>query len=157
MVAARSIRQAFPALEVSEGAGTRVHRGLPTPKQRNLTPFVMLDHFASLANQIGNFPDHPHRGQEIVSYILSGAADHEDFLGNKGTIGPGDLQFMTAGRGILHAEQPRRNDPKNDPEDSPIEGLQLWIDMPKELKYVARGIGTCALKTFPSPRWTTGV
>ncbi|KAE8406394.1 hypothetical protein BDV37DRAFT_280983 [Aspergillus pseudonomiae] len=135
MVIARSIKQYFSSVEVSEGAGSRVHRALPTPKLHNLTPFVMLDHVASEANKIGNFPDHPHRGQEIISYILSGALDHEDFLGNKGTIGPGDLQFMSAGRGIMHAEQPRRNDPVNDREDSIIEALQLWIDLPKEFKY----------------------
>lgn len=67
----------------------------------------MLDHF-SVAPGAG-FPDHPHRGQETITYLLSGSVDHEDFAGNKGTIETGDLQFMTAGRGIVHAEMPHQN------------------------------------------------
>jgi len=88
----------------------------------------MLDHF-----RIGNgagFPDHPHRGQETITYLLSGAVDHEDFSGSKGTIWAGDLQFMTAGRGIVHAEMPH---PNSDGSDNV--GMQLWVDLPKELKF----------------------
>ena len=76
------------------------------------------------------FPDHPHRGQETITYLLSGAADHEDFAGNKGTIWAGDLQFMTAGRGIMHAEMPHDNG-----DGSSNIGMQLWVDLPKELKF----------------------
>lgn len=75
------------------------------------------------------FPDHPHRGQETITYLLSGGVDHEDFAGNKGTIGPGDLQFMTAGRGIMHAEMPHEN-----PDGKPNVGMQLWVDLPEKLK-----------------------
>lgn len=71
----------------------------------------------------------PHRGQETITYLLSGAVDHEDFAGNKGTIEAGDLQFMTAGRGIVHAEMPRQNE-----DGSANVGMQLWVDLPKELK-----------------------
>lgn len=136
MASARTIKETFTSKEVSEGAGVLVRRVMPTPKLRDLTPFVMLDHFASPASRSGNVPDHPHRGQEIMSYIISGAVDHEDFLGNTGTIGPGDIQIMTAGRGIMHAEQPRRADLKRDSRDSIIEGVQLWIDLPNELRYM---------------------
>jgi redox-sensitive bicupin YhaK (pirin superfamily) len=87
----------------------------------------MLDHF-SIPPGAG-FPDHPHRGQETITYLLSGAVDHEDFAGNKGTIGPGDLQFMTAGRGIVHAEMPRQ-----DEDGSANVGMQLWVDLPAKLK-----------------------
>jgi redox-sensitive bicupin YhaK (pirin superfamily) len=87
----------------------------------------MLDHF-SIPPGAG-FPDHPHRGQETITYLLSGAVDHEDFAGNKGTIGPGDLQFMTAGKGIVHAEMPRQN-----PDGSANVGMQLWVDLPEKLK-----------------------
>jgi redox-sensitive bicupin YhaK (pirin superfamily) len=156
MATTRSIQKVFTAIEVSEGAGARVRRAIPTPKLRHLTPFVMLDHFASPANQIGNFPDHPHRGQEIVSYILSGATDHEDFLGNKGTIGPGSLQFMTAGRGIMHAEQPRRYDTEHDADDSLIEGLQLWIDMPAQMKYVVPRYRDLRAEDIPIARLDDG-
>lgn len=71
----------------------------------------------------------PHRGQETITYLLTGAVDHEDFAGNKGTIEAGDLQFMTAGRGIMHAEMPRQN-----PDGSANVGLQLWVDLPTHLK-----------------------
>lgn len=85
----------------------------------------MLDHFNS---NKGGIPDHPHRGQETITYLLEGSVDHEDFLGNSGTIGPGDLQFLTAGRGIVHAEMPRHDG------SGAVEGFQLWVDLPKKLK-----------------------
>lgn len=123
----RAIRTAFLAVEKSEGAGARVRRSIGTPKLRNFSPFLMLDHF-TIGTGAG-FPDHPHRGQETITYLLSGGVDHEDFQGNRGTIGPGDLQFMTAGRGIMHAEMPHEN-----PDGSPNVGMQLWVDLPKTLK-----------------------
>ena len=123
----RGIRQAFVAIEQSEGAGARVRRSIGTAKLRNLSPFLMLDHF-TIGKDAG-FPDHPHRGQETITYLLSGGVDHEDFAGNKGTIGPGDLQFMTAGRGIMHAEMPHEN-----PDGNPTIGMQLWVDLPENLK-----------------------
>ena len=127
MSKARTIRQIFLAIEQSEGAGARVRRSIGTPKLRNFSPFLMLDHFT--IGKGAGFPDHPHRGQETITYLLSGGVDHEDFAGNKGTIGPGDLQFMTAGRGIMHAEMPHENK-----DGSPNVGMQLWVDLPKHLK-----------------------
>lgn len=127
MSAPRAIRQAFLAVEQSEGAGAHVRRSIGTAKLRNLSPFLMLDHF-SVAPGAG-FPDHPHRGQETITYLLQGAVDHEDFAGNSGTIEAGDLQFMTAGRGIMHAEMPRQN-----PDGSANVGMQLWVDLPEKLK-----------------------
>nr|POF12971.1 pirin-like protein [Quercus suber] len=123
----RAIQTVFEAREQAEGAGATVRRSIGTPKLRNFTPFLMLDHF-SVAVGAG-FPDHPHRGQETITYLLSGAVDHEDFAGNKGTIETGDLQFMTAGRGIVHAEMPHDNG-----DGSSNIGLQLWVDLPKQLK-----------------------
>ncbi|KAH6610283.1 pirin iron-binding nuclear [Trichoderma cornu-damae] len=114
------------AIEQSEGAGARVRRSIGTRSQRYFSPFLMLDHFATTAG----FPDHPHRGQETITYLLKGVVDHEDFAGNSGTLYEGDLQFMTAGRGIVHAEMPRKQ-----PDGSQNVGLQLWVDLPKELKY----------------------
>ncbi|KAL3465359.1 RmlC-like cupin domain-containing protein [Aspergillus heterothallicus] len=127
MSVARKIRTVFLAIEQAEGAGARVRRSIGTPKLRNFSPFLMLDHF-TIGDGAG-FPDHPHRGQETITYLLSGGVDHEDFAGNKGTIGPGDLQFMTAGKGIMHAEMPHVN-----PDGSPNVGMQLWVDLPKKLK-----------------------
>lgn len=123
----RAIRQAFLAIEQSEGAGARVRRSIGTPKLRNFSPFLMLDHFAIPPG--AGFPDHPHRGQETITYLLQGAVDHEDFAGNSGTIEAGDLQFMTAGKGIMHAEMPRQN-----ADGSPNVGMQLWVDLPQKLK-----------------------
>ncbi|KAI4953460.1 hypothetical protein J4E91_002307 [Alternaria rosae] len=125
--APRKIAKSFLAVEQSEGAGAKVRRSVGTPKLRNFSPFLMLDHFAIPPG--AGFPDHPHRGQETITYLLSGAVDHEDFAGNKGTIEQGDLQFMTAGRGIVHAEMPRQNE-----DGAPNVGMQLWVDLPKELK-----------------------
>ena len=122
----RGIQKVFEAIEQAEGAGATVRRSIGTPRLRNFTPFLMLDHFSVGVG--AGFPDHPHRGQETITYLLSGAVDHEDFAGNKGTIWPGDLQFMTAGRGIVHAEMPHDNG------DQPNIGMQLWVDLPKDLK-----------------------
>ncbi|RMZ81177.1 hypothetical protein DV737_g2652, partial [Chaetothyriales sp. CBS 132003] len=121
----RAIRKTFLAREQSEGAGATVRRSIGTPQQRHLTPFLMLDHFRVPYG--AGFPDHPHRGQETITYLLEGSIDHEDFAGNKGTIGPGDLQFMTAGRGIMHAEMPGSTTELNT-------GMQLWVDLPEKLK-----------------------
>ena len=123
----RVIRKVFLAVEQAEGAGARVRRSIGTPNLRNFSPFLMLDQFSIKPG--AGFPDHPHRGQETITYLLSGAVDHEDFAGNKGTIESGDLQFMTAGKGIMHAEMPRQN-----PDGSANVGLQLWVDLPRELK-----------------------
>ena len=127
MSVSRAIRKAFLAVEQSEGAGARVRRSIGTPQLRNFSPFLMLDHFS--VSPGAGFPDHPHRGQETITYLLEGATDHEDFAGNKGTLYPGDLQFMTAGRGIVHAEMPRKTE-----DGKPNVGLQLWVDLPENLK-----------------------
>ncbi|KAL1591758.1 RNA pol II transcription cofactor [Paraconiothyrium brasiliense] len=91
----------------------------------------MLDH-ASVSPNSPGFPDHPHRGQETISYILSGKLEHEDFAGNRGMLTAGSLQFMTAGRGIMHSETPLPGD-----DGTANEGLQLWVDLPKEKKMCA--------------------
>lgn len=123
----RQVAKNFLAIEQSEGVGARVRRSIGTMSARNFSPFLMLDHFKTGTK--GGFPDHPHRGQETITYMIKGFVDHEDFTGSKGTIGPGDLQFMTAGRGVVHAEMPRIGDDGTSPE-----GMQLWVDLPAELK-----------------------
>lgn len=120
----RAITKIATAFEQSEGVGARVRRSIGTQSVRNFTPFLMLDHFK--VSPDAGFPDHPHRGQETITYMIDGYFDHEDFTGARGTLGPGDLQFMTAGRGIVHAEIPAPN--------YTAEGLQLWVDLPLELK-----------------------
>lgn len=147
MSVARTIVKAFKAIEKAEGAGARVRRSVGTHQLQHFSPFLMLDHFT--IGEGAGFPDHPHRfvpparpllhsqtsltktsGQETITYLLEGSVDHEDFAGNAGTIHAGDLQFMTAGRGIIHAEMPGKS-----VDGKPNVGLQLWVDLPKHLKF----------------------
>ena len=143
MTSPRSVQKAFLAVSQSEGMGARVRRSIGTPNLRNFSPFLMLDHFS--VSPGAGFPDHPHRGQETITYMLSGVADHEDFAGNKGTIETGDLQFMTAGRGIVHSEMPRPND-----DGSPAVGMQLWVDLPENLKLVEPRYRDLRAKEIPT-------
>ncbi|KAI5478053.1 pirin [Pseudohyphozyma bogoriensis] len=125
----RSVAKAILAVETPEGAGALVRRSIGTSQLRNFTPFLMLDNF-KVAEGAG-FPDHPHRGMTTLTYLIEGEFEHEDFVGHRGRLGPGDLQFMIAGRGIMHSEMPIHTKGGKDPF-----GLQLWIDLPKEHKMV---------------------
>ncbi|KAH7049594.1 RmlC-like cupin domain-containing protein [Linnemannia elongata] len=126
----RSITRTIPSFTQTDGKNVTVHRSIGTMSLRTLDPFLLLDEFSVPQN--GGFPDHPHRGFETVTYMLEGQTQHEDFAGHKGTIGPGDLQWMTAGRGIVHSEMPVRL--PREQEDERAHGLQLWINLPKEHK-----------------------
>jgi len=125
----RSVTKKVFAVEQSEGAGARVRRSIGSMNLRNLTPFLMLDHFH--VGKGAGFPDHPHRGQATVTYMLEGESRHEDSAGHKGTIEAGGVQWMCAGRGIIHAEMPVHEEGKPEPR-----GLQLWVDLPKQFKMV---------------------
>lgn len=122
----KSISQIFVAKEQGEGVGARVKRFIGVRNLPNLDPFLMLDNFN--VKLPGGFPDHPHRGMETVTYMLSGELMHEDFLGNAGKLGPGDVQWMTAGKGIVHAEMPASM-------DVPAYGFQLWLNLNRSNKY----------------------
>ncbi|KAL7418856.1 RNA pol II transcription cofactor [Cryptotrichosporon argae] len=119
------------ARETPEGVGAIVRRSIGSPALRNLSPFLMLDH-ARITPGNG-FPDHPHRGQTTVTYVLSGMMQHEDSTGNAGALGTGDVQWMTAGRGIMHSEMPLFDPDPAKQEDSV--GLQLWVDLPADKKF----------------------
>ncbi|KAF8925686.1 hypothetical protein BGZ58_000593 [Dissophora ornata] len=136
--AGRHVLKSIYAAERSEGMGAIVRRSLASREMRHHDPFLLLDEF--WVGPKGGFPDHPHRGFETVTYMLSGQMQHEDFAGHKGTIGPGDLQWMTAGRGIVHCEMPVKDmeeeaptsqDAKNDTTTKSIttHGLQLWVNL----------------------------
>ncbi|KAG7661049.1 PRN1 [[Candida] subhashii] len=128
-MAARSIAKIVTARQQAEGVGATVRRSIGVINQRKYNPFLMFDHFSSAGTN--GFPEHPHRGQETITLILHGAIAHEDFTGSKGILYPGDLQFMTAGRGVVHSEMPVPNK-----DGSPTVGLQLWVDLPNHLKDV---------------------
>lgn len=127
----RTISQIIEPQYVIEGAGVLLRRSI-SPRTSNLfDPFLLFDHFAfndPIEGPIRGFPYHPHRGIETVTYMLEGSTAHRDSLGNAGLIGPGDVQWMTSGRGILHEEMPRRGESGN------IYGFQLWVNLPARLK-----------------------
>lgn len=125
----RRVERIVKPEQVVEGAGVRLRRSIATRTLNYLDPFLLFDHFGSddPADYLAGFPMHPHRGIETVTYMLAGLVDHKDSLGNSGTIGAGDLQWMTAGSGILHEEMPR-------PRDGKMYGFQLWVNLPASLK-----------------------
>ena len=121
----RSVSNLVPAIATSDGAGVRLNRTIGGPVVDSLDPFLLLDEFGSVdgADYIGGFPDHPHRGFETVTYMLDGLMRHEDNTGAGGTLGPGSVQWMNAGRGIVHSEMPQQ-------EDGLMRGFQLWVNLP---------------------------
>ena len=127
----REIAKIIEPEPITEGAGVRLKRSIGTEKLDYLDPFLLLDHFASSnpRDYEAGFPLHPHRGIETVTYVLRGEVQHKDTLGNSGSIGAGDVQWMTAGRGIMHEEMPQVH-----PEG--IAGFQLWVNLPAKLKMI---------------------
>ena len=131
MTQLRTISQIIDPQITMEGAGVRLLRSIAPKASNHFDPFLLFDHFAfndPIEGPIRGFPMHPHRGIETVTYMLEGATSHRDSLGNSGIIGPGDVQWMTSGRGILHEEMPRRGPSGN------IYGFQLWVNLPSHLK-----------------------
>ncbi|TAK05983.1 MAG: pirin family protein [Candidatus Manganitrophaceae bacterium] len=128
---ARKIKTIITPQPVMEGAGVLLKRSIATRTLGELDPFLLFDHFGSdnPEDYLAGFPMHPHRGIETVTYMLAGTVRHRDTLGNAGTIGPGDLQWMTSGRGILHEEMPQRS--------ARLDGFQLWVNLPARLKMTA--------------------
>jgi len=131
----------------SEGRGAKVRRSIGRHELRNLDPFLLLDEFQGNADDGAGFPDHPHRGFETVTYLLEGQFVHEDFTGRKGNMGPGDLQWMTAGRGIVHSEMPGH---------CLTRGLQLWVNLRKKDKMVEPAYQEHLSEDIPSSK-TDGV
>jgi len=127
----RGVERVLTAYATVEGAGVRLHRAFGYYEVPQFDPFLMLDDFRSKKPEdyLAGFPWHPHRGIETVTYILEGFVDHEDSLGNTGSIGAGDIQWMTAGSGIIHQEMPG---PVNDH----MGGFQLWVNLPRSSKMI---------------------
>jgi len=128
----RQVQQLIIPQTTSDGAGVRLMRSIATQTLDYLDPFLLFDHFGSMnaEDYIAGFPMHPHRGIETVTYMLAGEINHRDSIGNAGTIGPGDIQWMTAGRGILHEEMPKTRQGR-------MEGFQLWVNLPARDKMMA--------------------
>jgi len=143
----RTISQIIEPQIAIEGAGVKLRRSIAPRVSNEFDPFLLFDHFAfndPLEGPIRGFPYHPHRGIETVTYMLEGSTAHRDSLGNSGLIGPGDVQWMSSGRGILHEEMPRRGPSGN------IYGFQLWVNLPSHLKMSEPRYQEVTAATIPS-------
>ena len=125
----RELERVIAGVETSDGAGVKIKRSIGQHPQARFDPFLMMDEFGSQSanDYIAGFPPHPHRGFETVTYMLEGHMLHEDHLGNKGHLRNGDVQWMTAGKGIIHSEMPQQ-------EEGLMRGFQLWINLPSAEK-----------------------
>ncbi len=130
----RSVTRRIAAMETSDGAGVRIKRSLGQSPHTRIDPYLMLDEFGSDEPQdyIAGFPSHPHRGFETVTYMIEGHMLHEDHLGNRGNLKNGGVQWMTAGRGIIHSEMPQQ-------ESGRMRGFQLWLNLPAAEKMKPAG------------------
>ena len=127
----RKIERIVAGMETSDGAGVKLTRVLTQNLQHRLDPFLMLDNFHSddPGDYIAGFPDHPHRGFETVTYMIAGRMGHRDNAGHQGLLQNGGVQWMTAGRGIIHSEMPEQ-------ENGVMEGFQLWLNLPARRKMI---------------------
>jgi quercetin 2,3-dioxygenase len=125
----RTLVHVIESMPTSDGAGVKLRRSLGSVRGLHVDPFLMLDEFYSdnPDDYIAGFPAHPHRGFETVTYMLDGHMRHEDHLGNRGDLGPGGVQWMTAARGIIHSEMPQQSEGR-------MRGFQLWLNLPSKEK-----------------------
>ncbi|HEX2824866.1 MAG TPA: pirin family protein [Burkholderiales bacterium] len=130
----RTVKSVIQSVATSDGAGVKLRRSLGSQRGLYHDPFLMLDEFSSEnpGDYIAGFPAHPHRGFETVTYLLDGHMLHEDHLGNRGDLKSGGVQWMTAGRGIIHSEMPQQ-------EEGRMRGFQLWINLPAAEKMKTAG------------------
>src|SRR5690554_3926726 len=133
---ARPLVKKLRGVAASDGAGVKLTRVIGTPQLEALDPFLLLDEFGSddPGAYIGGFPDHPHRGVETITIMLAGRMRHRDSKGNEGLLGPGAVQWMTAGRGLVHSEMPEQ-------EEGLMRGFQLWLNLPARLKMTSPSSG----------------
>ncbi len=146
VLSARSVERVVAGTATSDGAGVKLTRLLSGPLQKRLDPFLMLDAFGSddPDDYIAGFPDHPHRGFETITYMIAGLMRHRDSAGHEGLLENGGVQWMTAGRGVVHSEIPQQ-------EEGVMEGFQLWLNLPGRDKMKApwyRDFGAADLPRF---------
>lgn len=145
----RRVEQLVTGERTSDGAGVKLTRVLSGPAlQRRLDPFLMLDAFGSdeAADYIAGFPDHPHRGFETVTYMIAGRMRHRDSAGHEGLLTNGSVQWMTAGRGLVHSELPEQ-------EEGRMEGFQLWLNLPSHAKLCEPWYRDIATEDIPEFTW----
>lgn len=128
----RRLEAIYKGIKTSDGAGVNLTRIIGSPELNMLDPFLLLDEFGSdnPKDYIAGFPPHPHRGFETITYMLNGKFRHKDSAGNEGFLTDGSVQWMTAGKGVIHSEMPEQT-------DGLIRGFQLWLNLPKEKKMIS--------------------
>jgi len=148
----RALERIVAGTATSDGAGVKLTRVLTPPLQRRLDPFLMLDAFGTdnPDDYIGGFPDHPHRGFETVTYMIAGRMRHRDNAGHEGLLQNGGVQWMTAGRGIVHSELPEQ-------EAGRMEGFQLWLNLPARDKMSPPGYRDIQSESIPEFMTAQGV
>ncbi|WP_323123422.1 pirin family protein [Burkholderia alba] len=150
MATPRSIQRTYPSLRTTEGGGFIVHRTFPTRLLMDFDPFLLLDEMGPVDYAPGEAkgaPDHPHRGFETVTYVLEGSFRHRDSAGHAGALGPGDVQWMTAGAGVVHSEMP---DPEFARAGGRSHGFQLWVNLPRRDKMIAPRYQEIAAAKIPT-------
>jgi quercetin 2,3-dioxygenase len=152
MTRPRPVAKVARGMPASDGAGVKLNRVIGTPTLPAVDPFLMLDEFRSddAADYIAGFPDHPHRGFETVTYMLAGRMRHRDNKGHEGLLEAGSVQWMTAGRGIVHSEMPEQ-------EDGLMQGFQLWVNLPAKDKMTAPRYQEIPPKEIPVAELPAGV
>lgn len=147
----RELAQLTSGIPASDGDGVRLTRIVGSPEINMVDPFLLLDAFESdrIDDYIGGFPDHPHRGFETVTYLLAGRMRHKDNAGHEGVIEPGGVQWMTAGRGIVHSEMPEQ-------EKGLLQGFQLWVNLPAAAKMTAPAYQEFPASSIPTETLETG-
>ncbi|WP_157267471.1 pirin family protein [Azohydromonas aeria] len=148
----RSVERLVTGMPTSDGAGVKLTRVLTQPLQRRLDPFLMLDAFGTdnPDDYIAGFPDHPHRGFETVTYMIAGRLRHRDSAGHEGLLAGGGVQWMTAGRGLVHSEIPEQQEGR-------MEGFQLWLNLPSDRKLCEPGYRDIASGEIPEFTSAEGV
>jgi redox-sensitive bicupin YhaK (pirin superfamily) len=141
----RPVKQVIHPKPTLEGAGVRLQRGFGFGNTNEFDPFLLFDDFRNdnPADYLAGFPWHPHRGIETITYVLTGTVDHGDSLGNRGSLGAGDIQWMTAGSGIMHQEMPKGD------QQGRMHGFQLWANLPASLKMTKPRYQDVAAKDVP--------
>jgi redox-sensitive bicupin YhaK (pirin superfamily) len=148
----RSLQKVIPSIPASDGAGVKLRRSLGASQLARHDPFLMLDEFYSddPKDYLAGFPSHPHRGFETVTYMLDGHMQHKDSGGNTGDLGPGDVQWMTAARGIIHSEMPQQSEGR-------MRGFQLWLNLPAKEKMKPAAYRDIAASEIPVATLRPGV
>ncbi|MEW8505192.1 MAG: pirin family protein [Candidatus Thiodiazotropha sp.] len=152
LVQSRGINRIVAGQDTADGAGVRLIRVIGGPQLPQLDPFLLLDHFVSdnPDDYIGGFPPHPHRGFETVTYLLAGQVEHRDNAGHTGILETGGVQWMTAGRGVIHSEMPQQ-------QDGLLSGFQLWVNLPAGQKMIAPRYQEFDREMIPLERRNDGI